>query len=279
VIYNAATHTKELTASRRSPLNPQSFGRTERRDAWWLQPLVVAAGLGGFIVYATWAALQNAHYHLGGYLSPFYSPEFFGDSPHSWFGALPTWWPRWLPWSPAILILWAPAGFRVTCYSSRGAYYKALWADPPACAVGEPRAGYRGEASFPLILQNVHRYFLYLALLVLVALAHDVWKAMWFTDPATGRAQFGIGLGTLVLATNVVLLSGYTLGCHSLRHLVGGRIDLLSKAPLRRDAYRCVSCLNRRHMQWAWPSLVSVAFADLYVRLCAMGVWTDWRIL
>ena len=35
--------------------------------------------------------------------------------------------------------------------------------------------------------------------------------------------------GTLVLALNVVLLSGYTLGCHSLRHLVGGRTDELSK--------------------------------------------------
>ena len=65
----------------------------------------------------------------------------------------------------------------------------------------------------------------------------------------------------------------------SLRHLVGGGIDRLSEVPMRRNAYRCVSCLNRRHMGWAWPSLVWVAFADLYVRLCASGVWTDWRLL
>jgi hypothetical protein len=32
-------------------------------------------------------------------------------------------------------------------------------------------------------------------------------------------------------------------------------------------------------MRWAWCSLFSVAFADLYVSLCSMGVWTDWRIL
>ena len=50
-----------------------------RRDAWWLQPLVVFMILGGFVVYATWAAFQNAHYTYGPYLSPFYSPEIFGD--------------------------------------------------------------------------------------------------------------------------------------------------------------------------------------------------------
>ncbi len=164
------------------------------------------------------------------------------------------------------------------CYYYRGAYYKAFWADPPACPVGEPRKGYRGERSFPLILQNVHRYFLYLALVFLVILSYDVWKAMWFTDPATGRASFGIGVGTLGLAVNVVLLAGYTLGCHSLRHLVGGLKDRLSGRPVRFQAYRCVSCLNRRHMRWAWASLFWVAFADLYVRMVSMGVWPDVRV-
>jgi hypothetical protein len=102
---------------------------------------------------------------------------------------------------------------------------------------------------------------------------------LWFTDPTTHSTSIGVGVGTLVLATNVVLLGGYTLGCHSLRHLVGGVLDQLAGRPVRRTAYECVSCLNRRHMLWAWMSLCWVAFSDLYVRLCAMGVWTDWRIL
>ena len=255
------------------------FGVTARPDAWWLSPLAVFLGLGAFVVYATWAAVQGSDYHFGPYLSPLYSPEVFGETARSWFGPSPTWWPGWLPWSPAFVILWAPGGFRLTCYYYRGAYYKAFWADPPACTVGEPRHGYRGERSFPLILQNLHRYFLYLAIPFLAFLASDVWHALWFTDPATGGGTFGIGVGTLVLATNVVLLGGYTLGCHSLRHLTGGALDVLTGRPVRAACYRCVNVLNRRHMLWAWLSLVWVAFSDLYVRLCSLGIWTDWRLL
>jgi hypothetical protein len=260
------------------PVIPRRFGETMRRDRWWVQPAIVFVLLSSFIVYATWAAFQNAHYAYGPYLSPFYSPELFGSSPHAWFGPKPEWWPGWLPFSPALLILPFPGIFRVTCYYYRGAYYKAFWADPPACAVGEPRTRYRGESTFPLIVQNIHRYFLYIALGFLVVLAYDVYTALWFTDPATGQTSFGIGLGTLILAANVTLLTGYTLGCHSMRHVVGGYLDRLSRAPVRRRAYECSSCLNRAHLRWAWASLFSVAFADLYVRMCSMGIWSDWRI-
>jgi hypothetical protein len=264
------------------PVLHRGFGETLRRDAWWLQPLVVFVILGGFVVYATWAAFQNAHYTYGPYLSPFYSPVIFSDSPETmhlaWLGAKPSWWPALLPFSPALIILPFPGLFRFTCYYYRGAYYKAFWADPPNCAVGEPRSSYLGEKTFPLILQNVHRYFLYVAVIFLFILARDVWDALWFTD-ASGVAHFGIGVGTLVLATNVVLLSCYTLGCHSMRHIVGGFLDQLSRHPIRKTAYDCSSCLNRWHMKWAWMSLVGVAFADIYVRMCSMGIWHDWRIL
>ena len=264
--------------SRQLPLLHRGFGETLRRDAWWLQPLVVFTILSGFVGYATWAAFQNANYHYGPYLSPFYSPEIFGNSPHSIFGPKPAWWPALLPFSPALIILPFPGLFRFTCYYYRGAYYKAFWADPPNCAVGEPRSKYRGEGTFPLIVQNIHRYFLYVALLFLVILTYDVWKALWF-DNGAGGVRFGIGVGTLVLAANVVFLSCYTLGCHSFRHMVGGYMDQLAGRPVRKTAYDCASCLNRWHMKWAWTSLISVAFADFYVRMCAMGIWHDWRIL
>ncbi len=73
-------------------------------------------------------------------------------------------------------------------------------------------------------------------------------------------------------------MGGYTLGCHSLRHLVGGCVDQFSKHPARYKAYACVSCLNKRHMLFAWMSLFWVCFTDVYVRLCSMGIWADWRL-
>jgi len=256
----------------------RGFGQTARRDRWWATPAMVFAALSLFIVYATWAAFQNAHYTSGPYLSPFYSPEVFGDSPHAWFGPMPGWWPGWLPFSPALIILPFPGLFRLTCYYYRGAYYKAFWADPPACAVGEPRSSYRGEHSFPLILQNVHRYFMWVAIVFIGLLAWDAWKALWFTDAATGTVQFGVGIGSLVLIVNVILLSGYTWGCHVLRHVVGGRMNEVSKSPVCDYAYACVSGLNGRHQVFSWCSLVSVMGSDLYVRLCSMGVISDLRI-
>ena len=260
------------------PVTPSCFGQTTRRDRWWVQPLLIFLGFSTFIVYSTWAAFQGEHYRFGEYLSPFYSPELFGDPNHAWFGGKPAWWPAFMPFSAALLILWAPGGFRFTCYYYRGAYYKAFWADPPSCAVGEPRNSYRGEASFPLIFQNIHRYFLYLALLFIIVLAYDAWRAMWFLGP-DGKEHFGIGVGTLVLTANVCLLSSYAFGCHSLRHLIGGRVDNLSGSPACKKLYEGASCLNRNHMRWAWLSLFSVGFSDLYVRMCSMGIWTDWRIL
>jgi hypothetical protein len=263
----------------------RGFGNTKRQDSWWLTPAVVFTVFASFIIYATWAAFQNAHYTYGPYLSPFYSPVLWaspdnaGGLRHAWLGPQPDWWPAMLPFSPALIILPFPGLFRFTCYYYRGAYYKAFWADPPNCAVGEPRTSYLGENWFPLILQNVHRYFWYIAVIFIGILSYDAWLAMWFTDPATGATEFGIGVGTIILVVNVVLLALYTFGCHSGRHLLGGRVDEISKKPVLHACYNCTTGLNVRHMQFAWLSLFTVAFADIYVRLCSMGIWSDWRIL
>lgn len=272
------------------------MAETSRKDAWWLQSLLTFLGLGAFIVYSTWAAFQGNHYwygptgtgleHGSHYLSPMYSPALF-DMPgaanktgHAWLGEAPAWLAALPLFSPALLILWAPGGFRFTCYYYRGAYYKAFWADPISCAVGEPGfrgKKYRGEKKLPLILQNVHRYFLYLALFFLVVLSYDAVMSYFFT--VDGTTRFGIGVGSLVLTVNPILLGGYTLGCHSLRHLIGGRKDSLASLGGQKKAYDCVSCLNRGHMQWAWFSLFWVGFTDLYVRLCSMGIIHDLRLI
>ena len=126
-------------------------------------------------------------------------------------------------------------------------------------------------------MQNIHRYGLLLAFVFLVFLWYDAWQAFWFAT-ATGGKNFGVGVGSLVMLTNVILLSGYTIGCHSMRHVVGGLLDQMSKAPVRKLAYDCASICNRGHMQWAWCSLFSVSLTDVYIRLCAMGILTDVRI-
>lgn len=271
-------------ASNLVSIQRRGFGQTMRKDGWWVAPLLTFIGLGAFVVYSTWAAFQGNHYWVPGtgYLSPFYSPVLF-DAPgqisgHALLGPAPSWIPTWLPFSPALLILWAPGGFRFTCYYYRGAYYKAMWADPIACAVGEPRKGYRGENWFPLILQNIHRYFLYIAIFFLLFLAYDAWNALWFAG-SDGKQHFGVGVGTIVITANVICLSLYTFSCHSLRHLIGGIHDVLSNKPIRQKAYGCVSGLNKRHMLFAWISLFVVGFSDIYVRMCSMGIWTDFRLL
>ncbi len=250
----------------------RSFGETMRRGAWWLPSLVTFVCFSAFIIYSTWAAFQGEHYHFGNYLSPFYSPEIFGESKHALFGKPPSWIPSWLPFSPALLILWAPGGFRFTCYYYRGAYYKAFWADPISCAVGEPRGdNYRGERKFPLILQNIHRYFLYVALIFLVFLAYDAIQSFRFDD------GFHVNLGSIILTANVFFLGGYTFSCHSLRHLIGGNCDELSKKPMQCAAYNACSSLNKKHMVFAWCSLFVVGFSDVYVRMLSMGKWIDFR--
>ena len=183
------------------------------------------------------------------------------------------WLPAWL--SPAFLILWAPGGFRLTCYYYRKAYYRAFFLDPPACSVGEPRNEYAGETRL-LLFQNLHRYFLYLALLFLVILTIDViHAAVW---PTENGITFGISVGTLVLALNTTLLSFYTFSCHSLRHLIGGNVDCFSCVAMGQSRYKLwkgVSFLNKNHMFWAWTSLFGVGLADFYVWMVASGRIND----
>src|SRR6266699_2372495 len=223
------------------------FATTARTDRWWFAPLLTIVGLGGFAVYATWAAFQGSYYFSGPYLSPFYSPLLFvdpaapGSAPleHAWLGRWPAWWPSLLPASPAILILIFPLAFRATGL---------------------------------LLVQNLHRYALYFASLFIFILYDDAFRS-FFRD-----GRLGVGVGSIVLLINPTLLAGYTFGCHSFRHLVGGKLDCFScdgSSAFRHGIWSRSSTLNARHMQWAWASLFWVAFSDLYVRLVSMGLLHD----
>jgi hypothetical protein len=254
-------------ATRAVPLPMATEAR--RHDAWWVEPLIVVLVLGGFGIYSTWAALQNAYYYAAPYLSPFYSPCIAANCAHVTLPLVGTWWTL----SPAFLILWIPLGFRATCYYYRKAYYRSFFWSPPACAIPDARKSYSGETRFPFVLQNIHRYFFWLSLVILAFLWWDALLAFRFP---TG---WGIGLGTIVLVANAALLTLYSLSCHSCRYLCGGYLDSFKGASLRYRLWRWTNVLNPRHPQFAWVSLFGVALADLYVRLVAMGVITDPRIV
>src|SRR2546423_14040981 len=143
-------------------MREQGFGRTLRRDAWWIAPALTALVLGSFAIYATWAAWTGTNYEWGPYLSPFYSPYI-----------KTSWWPL----SPAFLILIFPLGFRATCYYYRKAYYRAFFLDPVACAVGKPRHRYNGETGFSSIVHNMHRLIMDAAGVLLFTLSFAVLKA------------------------------------------------------------------------------------------------------
>lgn len=257
-----------LTRPPRKPAGTaaQGFGATSRLDEWWASPLSVGFWLAVLVIYSMisallWTPVLGVPFEAEGYASPFYFPL---------FAALK------LPFgiSPAILTLWIPVGFRITCYYFRRAYYRAYLADPPACAVGEPtiHRRYRMETALPFILQNLHRFFLYLAVVLLTI--H--WIEVLASFVAGGHLR--VGLGSVILIVDTILLTGYVSSCHSLRHIVGGRLDCFSCSRtnrVRHSAWKRLSGLNARHMGLAWASLISIVVADLYIHLLALGVVVD----
>lgn len=202
---------------------------------------------------------DNGNYH---YLSPmgtpdltFLVPTFLHGIP--FVGAIVR--------SPAFIILPFPALFRFTCYYYRKSYYRAFVGRPYACAVPAFKGvDYKGEKGL-LTLQNLHRYMLYAAIVITIFLAYDALAGIW----TPGNPGLYFGFGTTLMLVNVVLLMLYTFGCHSFRHLVGGKVDMFSCDPLSRWRYGWwskVTMLNERHALWAWLSLLSVWGTDVYIR-------------
>ncbi|HEY2549287.1 MAG TPA: hypothetical protein VGI64_01775 [Streptosporangiaceae bacterium] len=254
----------------------QISAKTLRTDPWWRSPAITA------VLLTIWVAYATVHIFLGHwywvpryhYLTPFYSPCVSGEcAPDSsslgqWFGNVPPIIPYAIVSIPFVL------GFRLSCYYYRRAYYRAFWQAPTACAVREPHASYSGETKFPLIMQNLHRFFFYLVILISILNTYDVVQA--FRGP---NGSFGFGLGTIIMLVNVVLLWAYTVSCHSCRHITGGRLKHFSKHPTRYWIWTQVSKLNAKHMQLAWTTLGTLMLTDLYILLLAAGVFGDFRFV
>ena len=249
--------------------------RTLRTDNWWQTPRVVAALLTIWVVYATVRVFTGHWYFVPKYhyLTPFYSPCVSGECvPGS--STLGQWIPAVPPIIPyAFVSLPFVLGFRLTCYYYRGAYYRAFWRSPAACAVREPHATYSGETKLPLITFNLHRFFFYMAVLISILNTYDMVQA--FRGP---NGSFGIGIGSLIILINVILLWAYTLSCHSCRHITGGRLKNFSKHPVRYWIWTQISRLNKKHMQLAWITLTTLIVTDFYIMLVAANAFPDPRL-
>ncbi|MGC9219863.1 MAG: succinate dehydrogenase [Solirubrobacteraceae bacterium] len=240
-------------------------GATMRRDRWWIQPVLVAVSLTLFAAYTLVHVLVGKYYAItagGAHLeSPFFSPDLPGL-----FSFKANW-----PW--ALLVLWAPLGLRSTCYYYRKSYYRAFFLAPPSCAVhGTARRKYQGETKFPLVLNNLHRFLFYVAVIVMGFLWYDAIRGLFYTG------GFGFGVGNGIMFANVVLLSAFTFGCNSWRHIIGGKINCFScstQAKVRHGIWKKVSILNAHHQMWAWVSMFSVLLTDLYIWLVSSGVFSD----
>jgi hypothetical protein len=173
------------------PLRPDLAPRQWWRDRWWSS---VFLGSARFSVYANWAAFQKYYTLRTLHFAVLFARAFRQRFPARTVRPQAIVVPGFLPFSPALLILWIPGLFRLTCYYYRGAYYKSFWADPPACAVSEPRKSYLGERSFPLIMQNFHRYFLRLSYIVWGFLVYDAWKVVLVPDTSASAS------GSIVLS-------------------------------------------------------------------------------
>ena len=257
-------------ATRVSQPHRLGFLATLRRDKWWLEPALIGGFLTVFLGYLTIAPfLDGWEYEAGPYLSPMFEPKLAGASGHWWF-------------SPALLILWGPVGFRATCYYYRRAYYRSYLLQPPACAVGDVLPKYSGESTFPFILQNLHRFFMYVALvfvpLLWIGAIRGFYNGEEIIHGSVAETGWGIGLGSIILCVNAFLLMMYTFSCHSFRHLIGGGLDCFSCTAFTRTRKRLwdrVTIWNTNHRLFAWASLVWIAFTDVYIRLVANGNITD----
>ncbi|HEX6196113.1 MAG TPA: hypothetical protein VFZ37_09385 [Jiangellaceae bacterium] len=262
-----------MTTGVQSPQRARIPQRTLRTDRWWLPPTVVVIALTAWLAYGAVRVYLKDNYWVGEhhYLTPFYSPctsdacipeaahfgQFIPDLAILPYAAL----------SLPFLLL-----FRLTCYYYRRAYYRAFWQSPPACSVAEPHKKYTGETRFPLIFQNAHRYVFYIAVVITLVNTYDMILAF-----GGDGYTFGVGLGNLILIANVILLWGYTVSCHSCRHVTGGRLRNFGKHPILYRWWTFVSRLNTRHMQYAWITLASLVVTDFYIMAVSAGWITDVR--
>lgn len=214
---------------------------------WRFWSFVVILGIG------SWALIAFPVKPISGYVDPFYSPT--------------------------VLIVPIPGLFRLTCYAYRKDYHRHLFHHPLGCredSRGENHSlSYTGERNAIFQFENLHRYFLYAGIAILPFFYYDFGQSLFYSG------TFLLRLGSFVLLANALLLTAWTLSCHALRHLIGGNIDCYScvtGGSVRKSIFDFQSWWNLHHEALAWISLLTIFFADLYLRGLTAGFPVDFRL-
>jgi hypothetical protein len=233
-----------LVFLKRSYLIPFEF--LELNWRLWTFVLLFALGI--------WALITYPIVEFKGYVDPFYSPT--------------------------VLIAPLPGLFRLTCYAYRKDYHRHVFHHPLGCDEDERGENhnrpYTGERNAILQIENFHRYLLYAAIPILPFFYYD------FLHSLTYSGSILLRLGSFVLLANALMLTSWTISCHSFRHLIGGNLDSYSHASagkFRKKLFDLQSRLNAHHEALAWISLFTIFFADMYLRALSAGLPFDLRII
>ena len=265
-------HLSSLGVNVKLPLR-KGFASTQRIDNWWTEPFWMASALTIAVLYTGMRVLiwdGDIQYDNHRVTSPIFSPDvlhLLHITNH----------PGWM--NSAMLILWIPFGFRGTCYYMRRVYHRTFFQNPTGCMIAKPELnyaiGYKGEKGL-FILNNIHRYMLYLAILILSVKFYDVILTTKFSDGS--RA---ISIGTLILGIESFLLLMYVTSCHAFRHLFGGGMNRWrgGLSGVFGSLYRTVSKVNVHHSFWFWTSLAMVFLGDLFVLAVAEDILSDQILL
>lgn len=183
-------------------------------------------------------------------------------------------------YSPTILIIPIIALFRLTCYAFREDTNRHVFSHPNACAASirlDAKAReYTGENSTIFKIENLHRYFMYGALVILPFFYYDLYVSLTYTGALLLR------LGSVIMAIDIAALTLYLFSCHSVRSLIGGRSDCFNCMRMGRQRnwlYNVQSKLNQNHEAYAWISLVTIVFMDLFIRALIAGIHLDFVIV
>ena len=179
-------------------------------------------------------------------------------------------------YSPTILVLPFVGLYRLTCYAYRKDYNRHVFKHPLVCTaygrLDDSTRKYTGETSMFMKAENLHRYFLYVAIAILPFFYYDFYISLFYAG------YFILRLGSVILLLNALFITMYVLSCHSFRSLIGGRKDCYSCMAGGKGVnkvYRAQSRLNAHHEAIAWLSLIFIIFVDLYLRGLAAGLPID----